>query len=132
MVNRSKRSKRKESLILSLYSLFSMLAVSFIKVYLRPKKVFSNDPLFDYLQGTLPNFFAATGICSLIFFYLNMFSGLKRDKCILFAVSFTFIGLSLWEFIQYTMGYPMDLNDILMTALGCILTVIFIKLINGQ
>lgn len=109
-----------------------MLAATFIKVYLKPKKIFSNNSLFDYLQGILPNFFATTGICSLIFFYLNMFYGLKRDKCILLAISFTFIGLSLWEFIQYSMGYPIDLNDIQMTVLGCILTVIFIKLINIQ
>ncbi|OCA69922.1 hypothetical protein BBH99_03810 [Chryseobacterium contaminans] len=43
-----------------------------------------------------------------------------------------FVGLVFWEVIQYFMGSPMDIYDILMTASGCILTAVFILTLYSE
>jgi len=35
---------------------------------------------------------------------------------------FTFLGLTIWEYAQYFMGFPVDNYDILMSLIGCVLT----------
>jgi len=113
-------------IILCIYVLLSFLAISFIKLYVRNQH-FELNAALDYLQGTLPNFFAATGICGLIFFYANLLNktGIYKRK-LLYAAVFTFAGLTSWEYIQYFMGYPIDYHDILMSFMGCIITVSFV------
>lgn len=44
----------------------------------------------------------------------------------MFSFLFSFLGLTLWEFIQYFMGYPIDYFDILMTAIGNAFTIIIL------
>ena len=113
-------------IILCIYVLLSMFTVSFIKLYVR-KQHFELHTRFDYLQGTLPNFFAATGLCGLIFFYVNLLNKKSTYKHrLLFASIFTFAGLTVWEYIQYFMGYPIDYNDILMSFIGCTVTIVFV------
>ena len=124
------KTKKLTHLILCIYSLLSFLAVSFIKLYVR-RQNFELSITLDYLQGTLPNFFAATGICSLIFIYIVLLS--KTDtykRKLLYAAIFTFAGLTSWEYIQYFIGYPVDYHDILMSFIGCIITVGFVFILR--
>jgi TRAP-type C4-dicarboxylate transport system permease small subunit len=116
--------------ILCIYTLLSILAVCFIKLYVR-RQHFELNTTLDYLQGTLPNFFAATGICGVVFFYANLLSktGTYKRK-LLYAFVFTFVGLTSWEYIQYFMGYPIDYHDILMSFIGCIITVGFVLILK--
>ena len=117
-------------IILCIYVLFSFLAVSVIKTYVRDQH-FELSVTLDYLQGTLPNFFAATGICGLVFFYTNLLSKTSTYKRkLLYAAIFTFAGLTSWEYIQYFMGYPIDYNDILMSFIGCIITIGFVLILR--
>ena len=127
-----KQSKTEKliNIILCIYVLVSFLAISVIKTYVRDQH-FELSVTLDYLQGTLPNFFAATGICGLIFYYANLLSktGTYKRK-LLYAAIFTFAGLTSWEYIQYFMGYPIDYNDILMSFIGCIITVGFVLVLK--
>ncbi|MCL2074697.1 MAG: hypothetical protein FWH18_12300 [Marinilabiliaceae bacterium] len=124
------KTEKKIYMFLYIYALLSMFAVSFIKLYIR-KQQFELYTIFDYLQGTLPNFFAATGICSLIFCYAELLrkTGTYKRK-LLYASVFTFAGLTGWEYIQYFMGYPIDYHDILMSFIGCIMTIAFVLLLK--
>jgi len=117
-------------IILCIYVLLSFLAVSFIKTYVRNQH-FELNVTLDYLQGTLPNFFAATGICGLVFCYANLLSktGTYKRK-LLYAFVFTFTSLTSWEYIQYFMGYPIDYNDILMSFIACIITIGFVLVLK--
>ena len=124
------KTEKQTHIILCIYVLLSFLAVSFIKLYVRNQH-FELNVTLDYLQGTLPNFFAATGICGLIFLYANLLSKkgtYKRN--LLFASVFTFAGLTSWEYIQYFMGYPIDYHDILMSFIGCIITIGFVLILK--
>ena len=129
LLEANKKQSRTEKLIhiiLCIYTLLSFLAVAFIKLYVR-KQHFELHTTFDYLQGTLPNFFAATGICGLIFLYANLLSKTSTYKRkLLYAAVFTFAGLTGWEYIQYFMGYPIDYHDILMSFIGCVITIGFV------
>ena len=130
--NQKKQSKMEKQahIILCIYALFSFFAVSFIKLYVRNQS-FELNATLDYLQGTLPNFFAATGICSLIFFYANSLNKTGTYKCkLLYAAIFTFVGLTGWEYIQYFMGYPIDYHDILMSFTGCMITIGFVFILK--
>jgi hypothetical protein len=127
---RSNITKDKRYRPMALWVFFSMIGVIAIKEVIRPMHLHLS-PIGIFLQGTLPNFFAATGFCALGFLYYKIF--FKGDPCLskklLFAFLFSFIGLTLWEYIQYFMGYPVDYYDILMSAIGSAITVIFIWLI---
>lgn len=66
----------------------------------------------NFLMGTLPNFFAATGICAYIFLYTELFVRNKVKfgvpiKCLNFSASVTLGILILWESIQRLLGDPM-------------------------
>ena len=130
--NQKKQSKMEKQahIILCIYALFSFFAVSFIKLYVRNQS-FELNATLDYLQGTLPNFFAATGICSLIFIYGNLLSKIgSYNRKLLYAFVFTFVGLTSWEYIQYFMGYPVDYHDILMSFTGCMITIGFVLILK--
>ncbi|BDX39103.1 hypothetical protein CYCD_24580 [Tenuifilaceae bacterium CYCD] len=113
---------------ISIWSVVSFLMVIAIKT--SRGQPFHLSPMFSFMQGTLPNFFAATGITSWAFMYYRIFpfSSSRLLPRILLASLFAFAGLTLWEVVQYFMGYAMDINDIAMTAVGCILTSVFIYL----
>ena len=129
-LNKQSKTEKIIHIILCIYILLSFLFVSFVKFYIRNQHLELNATL-DYLQGTLPNFFAATGICGLIFFYANLLNKTSTYKRkLLYAFVFTFAGLTSWEYIQYFMGYPIDYNDILMSFIGCIITIGFISILK--
>lgn len=48
----------------------------------------------------------------------------------MFAFLFSFLGLTLWEFIQFLMGYPVDYFDIVMTGIGNVFTIMIIFLLR--
>ncbi len=127
-----KEIAEKPKLKILIYWVFiSALGITIIKTIIRPKHLLLSET-FDFLQGTLPNFFAGAMFCALAFvyysaFYINENSILRR---LIFAFLFSFLGLTIWEYIQYFMGYPFDYYDILMTAFGNLLTVIIIILIR--
>ncbi len=52
------------------WGIISMLAV-FILKWFRAKHL-QLSPAIDFLQGTLPNFFAATGFCAVFFIYYKL------------------------------------------------------------
>ena len=115
--NKQSKAGKIIHIILCIYAVLSFLAVSFIKLYVRNQH-FELNATLDYLQGTLPNFFAATGISSVIF--CNPYLRSKVDtykRRLIYASAFTFSGLTSWEYIQYFMGYPIDYNDIIMMIL---------------
>ena len=130
VLNKQSKPEKLVHRILCIFSVLSFLAVSFIKTYIRSQH-FELNATLDYLQGTLPNFFAATGICGLIIIYANLLSktGTYKRK-LLCAFVFTFAGLTSWEYIQYFMGFPIDYNDILMSFTGCIITIGFVLILK--
>jgi hypothetical protein len=76
----------------------------------------------SFLIGTLPNFFGATLYTSAIFNISDRIGFLTTlGKRIAFSAGFALAGLTLWEIIQRQMGYPIDLYDIVMSALGAVL-----------
>lgn len=119
-------SQYKSILYWTLCSFIGVMAIKTIRF-----KHLHLSPIANFLQGTLPNFFAGTGICSLIFIYYRTFQPKKNNltERIFFSGIFSFAGLTLWEIIQWFMGYSIDIFDIGMTALGCILTSVFIFLV---
>ena len=119
--------------IISLWAGLSIVSVILIQRIIRPSH-FKLSAFENFLQGTLPNFFSATGLCAIAFLYYKLFVCSEHTKNellkrLIFASFFAFIGLTLWELIQYFIGFPVDYADILMTAIGCIVTSIFIVII---
>ncbi|CEJ71061.1 hypothetical protein [Chryseobacterium oranimense] len=114
------------------WGLFSMTAV-FVLKWIRARHM-NLSGVQDFLQGTLPNFFAATGICAslFIFYKLIFFTDTSFTKKLAFSTLFTFFGLAAWEVIQYYMGSPMDIYDILMTISGCVMTAGFIMIVHSD
>lgn len=130
---KNENSKNKNSRLISIWGLVSFGFCFFIRAVIRPRQ-YHFTGILDFLQGTLPNFFAATGICAIAFLNYKLFFGTveqipSTNKKLVFGFLFSFIGLTLWEIIQYFMGYPIDYYDIIMTALGSIFTVMLNKLI---
>ncbi|MFI1770183.1 hypothetical protein [Thalassobellus citreus] len=117
--------------ILEYWAILSFLGIIIIKTIIRPKHFYISDT-FDFLQGTLPNFFAGSGLFVLAFvffraFFTNQNSIIKR---VIFAFTFSFLGLTIWEFTQFFMGFPIDYYDILMTAIGNSFSIIIVLLIR--
>lgn len=116
--------------ILSIIGILSMIGVLYIQQYLRKQNIQLSD-FGIFLRGTLPNFFAATGYCSLMFMWHRAYAlnkgnyNIKRTLCIDFCI--TVLGLSLWELALFLIdGAPIDIYDIAMSFLGGILIVILI------
>ncbi|RXP64656.1 hypothetical protein EC396_01405 [Lutibacter sp. HS1-25] len=125
------RKEKPRMRILSYWAIVSFLGIVIIKTIIRPKNLHLSGT-FDFLQGTLPNFFAGSGFCVIAFVYFRAFYIHENSltKRLLFAFLFSFLGLTLWEFIQFFMGYPIDFYDILMTAMGNLLTIIIVVLLK--
>lgn len=113
--------------ILLYWFFFSVFGVIIIKTVIRPKHIQLSES-FDFLQGILPNFFAGAMLCVLAFIYSSTFYRVKNAmwQRLIIASLISFLGLTLWEYLQYFMGYPIDYFDILMTAFGNLLTVIIV------
>jgi len=127
-----KERKEKPNLkILNYWAIISLLGIIIIKTIIRPKH-YNLSGIFDFLLGTLPNFFAGAMFFVLAFIYLRAFY--RNEKSIigrlLFAFLFSFSGLTLWEYIQYLMGHPIDFFDIIMTGIGNVFTIILIILLR--
>ena len=116
--------------VIGIWEVASFAAIIAIKGIIRPMHLpFSEVGVF--LIGTLPNFFAATGIFSCIFVYSKLLS--EKHKYFQSTISrlnfssiITFSGLSLWEVIQTFLGSNIDIYDILMSGIGCFCTYLFI------
>lgn len=128
-----KERKEKPKLrILTYWALFSFFGIAIIKMVIRPKHYHLSETL-TFLQGTLPNFFAGAiffvlAFLNYRFLHINKESFLSR---LIFAFLFSFLGLTLWEYLQYLIWrYPIDYFDILMTAIGNIITIILIFLLR--
>ena len=123
------RQEKPKIKILSYWAMLSFLGIIFIKTVIRPKHLQLSVTL-EFLQGTLPNFFAGSGIFVIAFVYFKAFFTSENSiiKRILFAFTISFFGLTIWEFIQYFMGFPIDYSDILMTVFGNLIPIIAIML----
>lgn len=124
----NKERKEKPNLkILSYWAFISVLGIIIIKTIIRPKHYHLSET-FDFLQGTLPNFFAGAMLFVLAFVYYRAFYRNENllIRRLIFAFLFSFLGLTLWEYIQYLMGYSIDYYDILMTAIGNVFTIIMV------
>lgn len=122
--------KDKQSKIITIWVILSFLGVIVVKIVVRPMHL-NLSTFGKFLQGTLPNFLASSGYCALAFLYYELLFKTDKEnisvtKKLFFASIFSFIGLTLWEIIQHFMGYSIDYEDILMTALGSLTTCIFI------
>ena len=127
-----KERKEKPNLkILNYWATISLLGIIIIKTIIRPRHYHLSE-IFDFLLGTLPNFFAGAMFCVLAFIYSRAFYINKKSIIgrLLFAFLFSFLGLTLWEYIQYLMGDPIDFFDIIMTGIGNVFTIIFILLLR--
>jgi hypothetical protein len=111
------------------WGLISITSVFALKYFRSQHLILS--PEIDFLQGTLPNLFAATAFCAIFFIYYKLIFRIDSsfNKRLILSTLFTFLGLIIWEVIQYFMGSRIDFYDILMTAIGCILTATFIKFV---
>lgn len=125
------RGEKPKMKILSYWAILSFLGIIIIKTIIRPKH-FQLSNTFDFLQGTLPNFFAGSGIFVIVFVYYKAFFINKNSitKRIIVAFASSFLGLTIWEFIQYYMGFSIDYFDVLMTALGNLASIIIIVLLR--
>lgn len=122
----------KPALIIAILSFLGIFIIKAIRPYHFELTYFQ-----IFLQGTLPNFFAAVGFCVLGFNYSPIFFQLGNLKLtlnyqLIFAFLFSFGGLTIWEAIQYFMGFPIDYYDILMTAIGSAAMTIFIKILKSK
>lgn len=125
----------KSKTIIIISGLISVLMILAIKDLIRPMHLHLSDA-GKFLQGTLPNFFAATGLTCIIFSSiksLQLFPN-KQNAIIIYGTSlFVFAGLTLWEFVRFWFGQiPIDYYDILMTLFGCVLTVIFLMALTKE
>ncbi|MFA5555150.1 MAG: hypothetical protein WDA68_11445 [Phycisphaerae bacterium] len=125
------RNEKPNLKVLIYWAIISLLGIIIIRIFIRPKRYHLSET-FDFLQGTLPNFFAGAIFCVLAFVYYRAFFGNKNSIIgrLTFAFLFSFLGLTLWEYIQYLMGYPIDLFDIIMTGIGNMFTIIIILLLR--
>lgn len=125
------RQEKPNLKILLYWTIASFSGVTIVKTIIRPLHLHLSET-FDFFQGTLPNFFAGAGFFSLAFVYYRAFyrNVNSLSQRLLFAFILSFLGLTLWEYIQYFMGYPIDYFDILMTAIGNVFTVAIILLIR--
>jgi glucan phosphoethanolaminetransferase (alkaline phosphatase superfamily) len=125
------RKEKPNMKILIYWAFISALGIILIRTVIRPKHYHLSEALI-FLQGTLPNFFAGAMFCVLAFVYYKALY--KNDNSLLrrftFAFLFSFFGLTLWEYIQYLMGYPIDYFDILMSGIGNMFTIIIILLLR--
>jgi hypothetical protein len=110
--------------LLMLWAGISLIMISLIKTVIRPGHFYFSGT-YDFLLGTLPNFFAGAVIFVFGFiFYRPVFiENHSVFRRFLFSFLFSFCSLSAWEIIQYFMGYPIDYFDILMTVAGNITTI---------
>lgn len=118
-------------LILNTCGLLSVMAVLLIQDVIRPKHLRLNATGM-FLQGTLPNFFAATCLAPFIFLLMVTVAGVgaQLNKLNFYACVFTFFGLTLWELILHYYGHRnIDVYDILMSAIGGVMMFFFIKAI---
>lgn len=122
-IDKERNEKPKIKLLLY-WALISFLSIIAIKGILRPKHLDISDT-FNFLLGTLPNFFAGSGLFVISFIYFKAFypneNSLKIRLFVAFLISF--LGLTLWEVLQYFMGFSIDYYDILMTAFGNLVTI---------
>ncbi|MDR0829382.1 MAG: hypothetical protein LBN95_04620 [Prevotellaceae bacterium] len=119
----------KRLLLLAAIGFLSMFAVIVIKGFLRDWHLHLS-PIGIFLQGTLPNFFAGTGICAMFFSVLKNNFGINTIKSIIYAFLITFFGLTFWELLQYLIwAYPVDIYDIMMSFIGCVLIVILVLIL---
>ncbi|WP_111707405.1 hypothetical protein [Lutibacter citreus] len=125
------RNENPKLKILSYWSLFSFVGIIIIKTIIRPKQLHISE-FFIFLQGTLPNYFAGAGLFSLAFIFYRAFFSYENSiiKRIVFSFLFSFVGLTMWELVQYFMGYPVDYYDIIMTAIGGVSSIIIVLLIR--
>ncbi|GEM_PF-4967162 len=111
-------------LALCIITIVSMGLVMMIR-YIRSLRLSLSDwELF--LQGTLPNFFAATGLWGVIFMWYKKFAVVKGFYTLRNTLMVTFLivfsGLCAWEVMQlYIADAPMDVYDIMMSFIGCVL-----------
>ena len=113
------------------WAIISALGIVIIRIVIRPKHYQLSETL-DFLQGTLPNFFAGAMFFVLAFLYYRALfrNNNSLTRRIIFAFLFSFLGLTLWEYIQFLMGYPIDYFDILMTSIGNLFTIIIILILR--
>lgn len=79
--------------------------------------------------GILPNFFAGLGLC--ITFYIYHLPGFKnlnlnRQRRLVAAFLISFLGLTLWEYLQHLLHRPFDIEDIWMSLAGALIGAISI------
>ena len=125
------RKEKPKMRVLSYWAILSFFGVIIIKTIIRPKHLHLSDT-FDFLQGTLPNLFAGSGLFVITFVYFRALYNNENSimKRISFAFAFSFFGLTLWELIQYFMGFPIDYFDILMTGIGNLLSIFLVYLLR--
>ena len=125
--NTNLNDKKKYSFLIAL-ELVLMILVVLIQYFIRPKKI-NYLQLNDFLLGTLPSLFGAIGYVALIFVIHRIIKKKHNNynilKSLLFSNLFTFLGFTIWEILRMGLN-PFDLNDIIMTILGCIVSSLII------
>ena len=117
--------------ILIFWEITLMIGVAYIQYILRPQKLnLSTTGIF--LQGTLPSLFGASGYLALFFVFHKVLksnsNNYKLINSVVFAFLLTFGGLTFWELIR-TVIYPFDFYDIIMTFLGCLISLLLISVL---
>ncbi|MBD8084586.1 hypothetical protein [Chryseobacterium caseinilyticum] len=114
------------------WALVSIICVFALKWF--RYRQFELSPTVDFLQGVLPNFFAATTFTAGFFIYYKLIfrTDNTTDNKLTISSAISFFGLVIWEFIQLMMGSPIDIYDIFTTFLGCLITFIFVKFLFSK
>jgi VanZ family protein len=101
-----------------------------VQNFIRPNSK-DYDEMIKQLLGVLPNFLAGIGMSMAIFIYNNGYFEkikLNPEKRMLASVILSILGLTLWEYIQIFAYRPFDINDVIATILGSLLSAVLIYL----
>ncbi len=119
---------------LRIISTIAFLLILAIHNYFRPYGT-EYSTLTKYWLGVLPNFFAGLGIC--LGLYSNHLLKYKRfetntNQLFIASLVLPVLMLIVWEYIQFLLGRPFDIEDIYMSLAGTILGGCMILLFGGK
>ncbi len=126
----NKLFKSKNYQTLESIGFIAFITTILVQNFIRPNSKDYNE-IIKQLLGVLPNFLAGIGMSIAIFIYNNGYFEkikLNPEKRMLASVILSILGLTLWEYIQIFSYRPFDINDVIATILGSLLSAVLIYL----
>ncbi len=126
----NKLFKSKNYQTLESIGFIAFITTILVQNFIRPNSK-DYDEIIKQLLGVLPNFLAGIGMSMAIFIYNNGYFEkikLNPEKRMLASVILSILGLTLWEYIQIFAYRPFDINDVIATIVGSLLSAVLIYL----